>query len=603
MTTSSFTGHGIGHRSFFINYITKESNMKKTITSLVVLGIVAAFAPEEATAGSKKQAGVPALPANVVDMPADVNPPVVVVRDTRTSPQATVGVYTGLGGFYDYQCNGGAAQHIRVNPANGNIHVIMMTADDSINFNTGRRTSYAFSTNNGVSWNNFSNLTVPSRRSGFPTLDLLQGPNAGLPGIANHNVVGADLTSVVYIDSPEGAGAFSELNTPPPLGGGDEPIWPYIAAGADGSVNMLSSRSVVATTAHYTRTTDFSTWVPYTEFPGGGDNGGFYSVASSSTGRVGYLMNKVNLGVDWLESTNSGETWPATQTVLHPPTRIAGVDTFQSWTGCDAVYSGNNAYVVLNELNVGANETTFNEQITFWSQATDFVKVANRASTPGVTAELNRAQTNHFAMGYPAIGLSGSAIVVVWMGFTTDTSAAGFNYGDIFYSVSNNNGVTWAPPVNLTNTPNLDERYPSISKWNPAGIVNITWQEDPQPGTFSVANPDNNLAARARQVYLRLTLTSAPEEAGLPNAFRLGQNFPNPFNPSTKIAYTLPVGSEVSLKVYNTLGQEVVTLVNEFRTAGTYEADFSANNLASGVYYYKLQAGRFTETKKMMLVR
>lgn len=553
-------------------------------------------------AGTPAKRKGPVLPSTRVELPAHVNPAVTVVPGTYyDSP--TVGVYTGLGGFYDYQCNGGAAQHIRVNPANGNLHAIMMVANDSINFNTGRRTAYAFSTNNGTTWNTFNDVYVPSRRSGFPTLDLLQGANAGLPAIANHNDPGTGLRSMVYIDSPEGTGAFSELGAAPDMGSGDEPIWPYIANGTDGSVNMLSSRSVVATTAHFTRTTDFSTWAPWTDFPGGGDNGGFYSVASSTTGRVAWLMNKVNLGVDWLESTNSGASWPTTQTVLHEPTRVAGADTLQSWTGCDVVYNGDIPYVVLNELNVGANELTFNEQITFWSQATGFVRIANRASTPGVTTELNVAQTNHFAMGYPAIGMSGSAIVVVWMGFMNDTSAAGFNYGDIFYSVSQNAGASWSAPVNLTNTTSLDERYPSIAKWNPSGVANITWQEDPQPGTFAVANPDNNLAARARQVFLRLVITSVGESGGVPSSFSLSQNYPNPFNPSTRIAYALPTGAEVSLKVYNSLGQEVATLANGYRAAGSYEVDFAAANLASGVYYYRLQAGAFAETRKMLLLR
>jgi len=89
----------------------------------------------------------------------------------------------------------------------------------------------------------------------------------------------------------------------------------------------------------------------------------------------------------------------------------------------------------------------------------------------------------------------------------------------------------------------------------------------------------------------------------LPVDFSLGQNYPNPFNPSTKIAYTLPVNGEVSLIVYDNLGTEVANLVNETKVAGRYEVDFSAINLPSGVYFYRLTVGSFVDTKKMMLLK
>ena len=88
-----------------------------------------------------------------------------------------------------------------------------------------------------------------------------------------------------------------------------------------------------------------------------------------------------------------------------------------------------------------------------------------------------------------------------------------------------------------------------------------------------------------------------------PTGFGLEQNYPNPFNPSTMIGYQLPVSSNVSLKVYDVLGREVATLVNEFKEVGSYEVEFKALNLSSGVYIYKLQADNIIETRKMTLMR
>jgi len=92
-------------------------------------------------------------------------------------------------------------------------------------------------------------------------------------------------------------------------------------------------------------------------------------------------------------------------------------------------------------------------------------------------------------------------------------------------------------------------------------------------------------------------------KAEVPANFALHQNYPNPFNPSTKIKFVMPKSSFVNLKVYNVLGIEAATLVNEERPAGNYEVEFNATDLPSGVYFYRLQAGDFIETKKMILLR
>jgi hypothetical protein len=89
----------------------------------------------------------------------------------------------------------------------------------------------------------------------------------------------------------------------------------------------------------------------------------------------------------------------------------------------------------------------------------------------------------------------------------------------------------------------------------------------------------------------------------LPRDFALQQNYPNPFNPSTVIVYELPTVSDVVLTVYDMLGREIATLVRQRQAAGRYRATFNAQNLSSGVYLYRLQAGSFVQTKKMMLLK
>jgi len=88
-----------------------------------------------------------------------------------------------------------------------------------------------------------------------------------------------------------------------------------------------------------------------------------------------------------------------------------------------------------------------------------------------------------------------------------------------------------------------------------------------------------------------------------PKSFSLSQNYPNPFNPSTIIGYQLPTKALVTLKVYDVLGREVETLVNAGQTAGIHSVTFDASGLSSGVYFYRVQAGTFTETKKLMVLK
>ena len=104
------------------------------------------------------------------------------------------------------------------------------------------------------------------------------------------------------------------------------------------------------------------------------------------------------------------------------------------------------------------------------------------------------------------------------------------------------------------------------------------------------------------------TNAASIEEENFPETFQLFQNYPNPFNPSTRIKFTVPqdVRGEtkaVSLKMYDVLGNEVTTIVNEVKQAGSYEINFNAGNLPSGVYFYRLQAGDYNQTKSMLLIK
>lgn len=118
-------------------------------------------------------------------------------------------------------------------------------------------------------------------------------------------------------------------------------------------------------------------------------------------------------------------------------------------------------------------------------------------------------------------------------------------------------------------------------------------------GSFSTAGgmSANNIAKWS----LPTNIETATNE--IPDAYTLYQNYPNPFNPETKINYAIPKQGHVTLKVYDISGREVMTLVNEVKTAGYYSINFNGNSLNSGVYFYRLTTADYTETRKMLLLK
>jgi len=153
----------------------------------------------------------------------------------------------------------------------------------------------------------------------------------------------------------------------------------------------------------------------------------------------------------------------------------------------------------------------------------------------------------------------------------------------------------------------------SFDAWLNASWIPQDWppmmDSKTQPSPFSVSDSAGNLYNDFGRAYnftfshkLIVTGVASPV-VGVPAVYSLSQNYPNPFNPSTTIKYELPKTSMVRLSVYDILGREVSVLVNERKNAGAYEVKCDAASLSSGVYLYRLQAGEFTQTKRMLLLR
>jgi len=155
--------------------------------------------------------------------------------------------------------------------------------------------------------------------------------------------------------------------------------------------------------------------------------------------------------------------------------------------------------------------------------------------------------------------------------------------------------------------------FDATSEYTPFNVpINYTGSETPSNAvvTFSIADPETWIATIGSWALVDLVELGGQipvgiklQEATLPRKFNLRQNYPNPFNPTTRIELSLPFSGEVSLKVYDILGQDVGTLVSEGLGPGSYTYEWDAEGLASGVYIYQLRAGEFIETRRMVLMR
>jgi hypothetical protein len=175
-----------------------------------------------------------------------------------------------------------------------------------------------------------------------------------------------------------------------------------------------------------------------------------------------------------------------------------------------------------------------------------------------------------------------------------------------------NTNLHWSTATEINNS-GFEIQRRQASDWAKVGFVAGAGTSN-SPRNYSYT--DSKLSAGSYSYRLKqidnngaFTYGSTVEVAisSAPAAFALSQNYPNPFNPSTVISYQLAVNSQVTLKVYNMLGQEVATLVNGPQEAGVYTVSFNTSKgtlgLSSGVYVYRLQAGSFISTKKLVLMK
>ena len=301
--------------------------------------------------------------------------------------------------------------------------------------------------------------------------------------------------------------------------------------------------------------------------------GGFWNVIKFANPTTGFIQGDP-VGGRWSlwRTTDAGATWDSSGMFLPQAASEAG------WN--------NSAMLIGSQIWFGTNNTKVYYSSNFGS---------NWTSSP-TTGSLN-GYSMHF--NSPLLGLVGGTAIVK----TTD------------------GGVTYSAPITVPGSGNIlglggdgdnfwcgrgaaiygstDAGATWASVFTPTGAVNAM-------DIIKTGSCASGWAVGATGTISRLDGTiSGIQNTGstIPSSFKLGQNYPNPFNPTTSINFSIPKSGIIELKVYDMLGREVASLINEYKSAGTYIVDFNASGLSSGVYIYRLKAENFIESKKMTLLK
>lgn len=301
----------------------------------------------------------------------------------------------------------------------------------------------------------------------------------------------------------------------------------------------------------------------------------------------------------WRYTTNGGTDWLLSPDAPVANTNEAGLLNAWDWTDTGRVW-----------ISTG--------NFTSGSTSNRSFKTINGFGGGGWTNTVLTGTGNSTGLYFSSIAFTDSVNGMTASNGTGNTVRKTTDGGNSWVTVSNPPGASSFIPFNMFGLKDGSNLifimlYANGNLCYKTSDYGTTWVQEPVPSQAASSirqmqflSPTLGFAGGAGGIFLRygnsigiyLTNTEIPSE------FKLGQNYPNPFNPATKINFSIPVSSKVTLKVYDPVGKEVMTLINDFRSAGNYTVDFTAGaGLNSGIYFYTLTSGQSSVTKKFVLLK
>lgn len=562
--------------------------------------------------------------------------------------------------WYDVQHNGTCGRMIRYD-VYGNIHVCWMNGLD--NGATNRHIYYNLLTRFGIwNWGQVGIAVESAQRGGYTCMgvetDVLSVDSTSYPFVAFHVIAGANprAHSAVATDLFPGGGFFDYWELPYVyIGGIDlEVIWPRITVDRQARSHFISTHN---------DGTDASSMIYYCRGTYDAFNMTFIDqqpidyvetiaadiAASRYTDRVAFVYTDIITSLQgdtnqynndlYLVVSEDGINWdfenPINITQFIPPDTnnpnpvLVNGDTLRVYTCASILFDQNDdihvAFTTPGYYAVEQQISVNNSFIWHWSEDMWWTPALVADGWWGVGATCGAWQRYVQRPCLAEDEDSGDLFIVYQAYDTADVAANGYPQANIMVSRSIDNGFNWSVGTNITNTfaPGevagncWHERNPSCSELVEDGSLHIFYVTDRDPGTPLQSEGAWTLN---QCYYHNLPISEIPSTPLVPHqpfhvpvneinppkvpiSFSLAQNYPNPFNPSTTIEFAVSHTDHITLKIYNTLGREIVTLVDANLTPDTYKVPFNADNLSSGIYFYTLESSTLTQTKKMVLLK
>ncbi|MEW5797774.1 MAG: T9SS type A sorting domain-containing protein, partial [Bacteroidota bacterium] len=621
-----------------IIYPLKGGVMFKKVSTLLLIAVFASAAVS--FAGVKKQSRkvVSESPvfSNSVTIPSNQ-----AAQSVRSFSKATADPSTGvvLGTTdYDYGWNSGWSRTIQTFNNGADVHMTYMHRDltqASPNNRRGQKYVY-YKTADGSMVTAFPR-PLATGASGFGGIDVIPaGDGAGIAVMVYHT------PNQFAIDGGPGQGQFTESAIPSSIP--SAVLDPEITVSPDGgtlwyydtknrteiqiakSTDFGTSWTYVDSLLKYApngkswrAVGDYSLDAPVLVAPNGdiilattiGGNGNLPPTGSShadSSDLIGYFKS-TNGGANWTWTTwgKDGEAL-----VVAPGDTV--YPNFTNFGQLTAVIDNNNkVHMVVNGYSTKMiNDSTGSNRFytLYKTEGGSWQIISDKAM--GAMAEYDSSyyayNGNAIGNAYPTIAIDDAGTVfaawsqAVFNGNALDTTG-GFIQYELWWNFAV--GGIWSTPTKVANSTGalFTVAAPKLSVNGNSRTAHLLYLADATRGNGVFGESATN---QENIVYRTITFTTSSVRpiANLgPKKFELEQNYPNPFNPTTNIRYSIPAAGPVTLTVFNAVGQEVATLVNQVQDAGSYVASFDASRFSSGAYFYKVQSGNYVAIKKMMLLK
>jgi len=472
---------------------------------------------------------------------------------------------------------------IGVDPTNPNSIVIGWRQFDDVN-NSFRQAGYSYTTDGGQTWT-FPGAIEPGIYRSDPVLDTDDEGNFYYYSLTTSG----SFTCEVF-KSTNGGNSWS---TGVPAYGGDKGWMTIDKTGGPGNNNIYCfSRDDVTTNIVLTRSFDRGEFFhPLISVPG---NPGRGTIAAAADGAVYAAGRSFNNGL--FVVARSSDLYDSASAAVFEFSRQ--VDMGGSYTA----YAGPNPGGLLGQMNVACAPDS---NTVYLLSSVDppgadsldvyFIRSTDRGITWGSPVRINDDSSTDAWQWFGTMSVAPNGrIDVMWLDTRDDP---GTYLSSLYYSYSINGGLTWS------SNQRLSQSFDPHVGWPPQQqkmgdyfhmVSDLTGAHLAWSGTF---NGEEDV------YYGFISAPTSVPAFNAPLAFSLDQNYPNPFNPTTHFQFRTAEFGVVTLAIYDMLGQEVATLVNEEKPAGAYSVTWNAAAFSSGTYFYRLQAGDFTSTRRMMLVK